>query len=94
VAAAVVQRQTRLTAQRPTWLAQLRQELDAAGGVVAPGHSAPEAVAYITRLAQQKDTHLVVRWQSEILETLEVDDAWHQQGSTVHLLVLDGGNAT
>jgi len=93
VAEPVDQLQTRLAAQRPTWLAQLQQELDAAGGVVAPGHSAPEAVAYITRLAQQKDAHLVVRWQSEILETLEVDDALHQQGITVHLLVLDGGNA-
>ena len=94
MAESVVQLQTRLAAQHPTLLAQLQQELDAAGGVVAPGHSAPEAVAYITRLAQQKDTHLVVRWQSEILETLEVDDARHQQGSTIHLLVLDGGNAT
>src|SRR5712691_4919036 len=50
-------------------------------------------VAYITRLAQQKDAHLVVRWQSESWETLAVDDALHQQGSTVHLLVLDSGNA-
>jgi len=47
-------------------------------------HSGPAAVAYITRLAQQKDAHLVVRWQSEILETLEVDEALHQQGITVH----------
>jgi hypothetical protein len=71
VAEPVDQLQTRLAAQRPTLLAQLQQEWDAAGGVVAPGHSAPQTVAYITRLAQQKDTYLVVRWQSEIWETLQ-----------------------
>ena len=54
-------------------------------------HSAPEAVAYITHLAQQKDAHLVVRWQSELLEALEVDDALHQQGITVRTTALPPG---
>src|SRR5262245_32484817 len=88
VAAAAAQLQTHLAVQRPTLIAQVQQELDAAGGVVARVHSAPEAVAYITHLAQQKDAHLVVRWQSELLEALEVDDALHQQGSTVHTTAL------
>jgi L-lactate utilization protein LutC len=88
VAEAAAQLQTRLAAQRPTLLAQVQQELEAAGGVVAHVHSAPEAVAYITRLAQQKNAHLVVRWQSDLLEALEVDAALHQQGITVHTSAL------
>lgn len=88
---ATAQLQTRLAAQRPVLLVQLQQELEAAGGVVAHVHSAPEAVAYITRLAQQKDVHLVVRWQSKLLETLEVDEALHQQGITVHTTALPSG---
>jgi L-lactate dehydrogenase complex protein LldG len=88
VAEAAAQLQTRLAAQRPTLLAQVQQELEAAGGVVAHMHSAPEAVAYITHLAQQKDARLVVRWQSELLEALEVDDALHQQGITVRTTAL------
>jgi L-lactate dehydrogenase complex protein LldG len=91
VAEAAAQLQTRLAAQRPALIAQVQQELDAAGGVVAHMHSAPEAVAYITRLAQQKDAHLVVRWQSELLEALEVDAALHQQGITVHTTALPPG---
>ena len=85
------QLQTRLAAQRPTLLAQVQQELDAVGGAVAHVHSAPEAVAYITRLAQQKDAHLVVRWQSELLDALEVDAALYQQGITVHTTALPPG---
>ena len=75
MAEAAAQLQTRLAVQRPALLAQVQQELEAAGGVVAHVHSAPEAVAYITQLAQQKAAHLVVRWQSELLEALEVDAA-------------------
>src|SRR5262249_33558001 len=88
VAEAAAQLQTRLAAQRPALLAQVQQELDAVGGVVAHVHSAPEAVAYITRLAQQKDAHLVVRWQSELLEAPEVDAALHQQCITVQTTAL------
>src|SRR5262244_2815512 len=84
MAEAATQLQTRLAAQRPALLAQVQQELDAAGGIVAHVHSTPEAVAHVTHLAQQKDAHLVVRWQSDLLEALEVDAALHQQGITVH----------
>jgi L-lactate dehydrogenase complex protein LldG len=72
-------------------MAQVQQELEAAGGVVAHVHSAPEAVAYITHLAQQKNAHLVVRWQSDRLEALEVVAALHQQGITVHTTALPPG---
>lgn len=78
----------RLAAQRPALVALVQQELDAAGGVVAHVHSAAEAVAYVTRLAQEKDASLVVRWQSEFLDTLEVDAALHQQGVTVRATTL------
>ena len=91
VAEATAQLQMRLAAQRPALIAQVQQELDAVGGVVAHVHSAPEAVAYITRLAQQKDAHLVVRWQSDLLEALEVDAALHQQGITVQITALPPG---
>ena len=91
VGEAVAQLQTRLAAQRPALMAQVQQELEAAGGVVAHVHSAPEAVGYITHLAQQKDAHLVVRWQSDLLEALEVDAALYQQGITVHTTALPPG---
>jgi L-lactate dehydrogenase complex protein LldG len=90
---AAAQLQTRLATQRPALIAQVQQELDAVGGAVAHVHSAPEAVAYITHLAQQKDAHLVVRWQSELLEALEVDAALHQQGVTVHTTAFPPGIA-
>ena len=93
VVEATAQLQTRLAAQRPALIAQVQQELDGAGGVVAQVHSAPEAVAYITHLAQQKDAHLVVRWQSDLLEVLEVDAALHQQGITVQTTALPPGIA-
>src|SRR5215470_1893349 len=93
VAEAAVQLQMRLAAQRPALIAQVQQELDAVGGVVAHVHSVSEVVAYITRLAQQKDAHLVVRWQSELLEALEVDAALHQQGITVQTTALPPGTA-
>ena len=88
LAESMAQLQTRLAAQRPALLAQLQQELQAAGGAVAHVHSASEAVAYITRLAQQKDAHLVVRWQSDLLETLEVDATLQQHGVTVYSTTL------
>src|SRR5262249_5245110 len=80
--------QTRLVAQRPALVAQLQQELDAVGGVVAHVHSAAEAVTYVTRLAQEKDASLVVRWQSDLLDTLEIDAALQQQGVAVHATTL------
>jgi L-lactate utilization protein LutC len=87
-AVATADLQTHLAAQRPTLVAQLQQELNAVGGVVAHVHSAAEAVAYVTRLAQEKDATLVVRWQSDLLDTLEVDAALQQQGVTVHATTL------
>jgi len=86
--AAAADLQAHLATQRPTLVTQLQQELDAVGGVVAPVHSAAEAVAYVTRLAREKDTTLVVRWHSDLLDTLEVDAALHQQGVTVHATTL------
>ena len=87
-AAATADLQTLVAAQRPALVAQLQQELDAVGGVVAHVHSAAEAVAYVTRLAQEKDATLVVRWQSDLLDTLEVDAALQQQGIAVHATAL------
>lgn len=89
--AATTNLQTRLAAQRPALVAQLQQELDAVGGMVAHVHSAAEAVAYVTRLAQEKDATLVVRWQSDLLDTLEVDAALQQQGVAVHATALPAG---
>jgi L-lactate dehydrogenase complex protein LldG len=51
-------------------------------------------MAYITRLAQQKDAHLVVRWQSDLLEALEVDAAMQQHGVTVYTTALPPGAAS
>ena len=87
-AAATANLQTLVATQRPALVAQLQQELGAVGGVVAHVHSAAEAVGYVTRLAQEKDATLVVRWQSDLLDTLEVDAALHQQGVAVHATTL------
>jgi L-lactate dehydrogenase complex protein LldG len=62
--------------------------------VVAHVHSATEAVAYVTRLAQEKDANLVVRWQSDLLEALEVDAALQQHGVTVHATTLPTDTAS
>jgi len=51
-------------------------------------------MAYITRLAQQKDAHLVVRWQSALLEALEVNAALQQHGVTVYTTALPPGAAS
>jgi len=51
-------------------------------------------MAYLTRLAQQKDAHLVVRWQSDLLEALEVDAALQQHGVTVYTTALPPGAAS
>jgi L-lactate dehydrogenase complex protein LldG len=85
---ATAQMQMRLAAQRPALIAQLLQELEAVGGTAVHVHAASEAVAYITHLAQQKDAHLVVRWQSDLLEALEVDAALQQQGIAVYTTTL------
>jgi L-lactate dehydrogenase complex protein LldG len=83
-AAAVEAWRARLAAQRPALVARVQQELEAVGGMMALVGSPAEATRYVTRLAQAKGATLMVRWQSELLETLEVDAALHQQGVTVH----------
>lgn len=82
---------TRLAAQRPALVAQLQHELAAVGGAVVHVPSAAEAVAYVARLAQEKSATLVVRWQSDLLDTLEVDAALQQQGVAVHATTLPPG---
>jgi L-lactate dehydrogenase complex protein LldG len=69
-------------------VARLQQELVAVGGSVAGVASAVEAQRYITQLAQEKGVELVVRWQSALLETLEIDAALRQQGITIHTAAL------
>ena len=92
-AAAMASLPARLTTQRPALLAQLQQELGAVGGVVGHVHSAAAAVEYVTRLARDKDARLVVRWQSELLATLEVDAALQRQGVTVYATTASAGAA-
>jgi len=91
IAEATAHVQTCLAAQRSALVAQLQQELSAVGGVVAHVHAAAEAVAYVTRLAQEKNATLVVRWQSDLLDTLEVDAALQQRGVAVHATTLPPG---
>jgi L-lactate dehydrogenase complex protein LldG len=74
--------------QRAELVARLQQELVAVGGSVACVASAVEAQQYITRLAQAKGVELVVRWQSALLEALEIDAALQQQGITIHTTAL------
>jgi L-lactate dehydrogenase complex protein LldG len=71
--------------QRAALISQLQQQLTAVGGVVTCVASVAEATDYVTRLAQEKHATTVVRWQSEILQDLEVDAALHQQGIAVHV---------
>jgi L-lactate dehydrogenase complex protein LldG len=85
IQSAVEALQVRLARQRPALLAQLQQELSAAGGVVVCVPSAAEATAYIGRLAQDKNASLVVRWPSELLQALEVDAALQAHGVSVHI---------
>lgn len=75
----------RLARQRPALMTQLQQELSAVGGVVVCVPSAAEATAYISRLAQEKNASLVVRWPSELLQALEVDAALQTHGIVVHV---------
>jgi L-lactate dehydrogenase complex protein LldG len=86
--------QARLTRQRQGLVTQLRQELTAAGGVVTCVASAAEATAYICRLAQEKNASLMVRWQSELLQTLEVDATLRAQGVSVHVAEAPAGAMT
>ena len=64
--------------------ARLQRELESVGGSVARVKHAAEATQYITRLAQEKGAEVVVRWQSDLLDTLEIDDALQAGGANVH----------
>lgn len=85
---AVTALQERLAEQRPALISKIQQELPAVNGDVAYLPSPAEAVQYVTRLAQEKQAQMVVRWQSELLDALEVDAALRQQGVTVHTTAL------
>jgi L-lactate dehydrogenase complex protein LldG len=76
--------QAKLRPQRHTLKTQLLEQLSDVGGIVACMSSVAEATAYIIRVAQEKGASSVVRWQSDMLQTLEVDSALHQHGITVH----------
>ena len=64
--------------------ARLQRELEGVGGSVARVKHVAEAAQYITRLAEEKGAEVVVRWQSDLLDTLEIDDALHAGGADVH----------
>lgn len=82
--------QQRLAEQRPMLIQRLQQELPAVSGAVAVLHSPAEVTQYITHLAQEKQASLVVRWQSALLERLEIDAALQQQGVTTHTAAVPG----
>ena len=63
---------------------RLQRELEGVGGSVARVQHAAEATEYITRLAEEKGAEVVVRWQSDLLDTLEIDDALAAGGTNVH----------
>lgn len=79
--------QARLAAQRPALIARVQDELTAVSGVVAQVQSIAAATQYVARLAQDKGAECVVRWQSPLLDLLEVDAALQQQGVAVHTTV-------
>ena len=63
---------------------RLQKELEGVGGRVARVRHAAEAARYVTRLAEEKGAEVVVRWQSDLLDMLEIDDALQAAGSEVH----------
>lgn len=64
--------------------ARLQRELEGVGGSVARVKHVAEAAQYVTRLAKEKGAEVVVRWQSDLLDTLEIDDALKAGGASVH----------
>jgi hypothetical protein len=63
----------RLQEQRQQLVARLQEELSAVGGKVVRVQSVAEATQYVTQLALDLDASLIVRWQSDILDALEID---------------------
>lgn len=76
---------TRLQEQRQPLVARLQEELSAVGGKVVRVQSVAEATQYVTQLAQDLDASLIVRWQSDVLDALEIDASLVQAGIDVHL---------
>jgi L-lactate dehydrogenase complex protein LldG len=75
----------RLRTQRAALVARLQDELRAVGGQVVRVASVAEATAYVTQLAREYEANLVVRWEDELLEMLEVDAALQAQGVDVSM---------
>ena len=75
---------TSLVAEGEDLAARLQRELEGVGGSVVRVKHAAEAAQYITRLAEEKGAEVVVRWQSDLLDTLEIDDALQAGGANVH----------
>jgi L-lactate dehydrogenase complex protein LldG len=73
----------RLRHQRAALVARLQDELRAVGGQVTQVKSVAEASQYITQLACEYKADLVVRWEDDLLEMLEVDAALQEQGVEV-----------
>ena len=73
-----------LVAEGEDLAARLQRELEGIGGSVARVKHVAEAAQYVTRLAQEKGAEVVVRWQSDLLDTLEIDDALQAGGANVH----------
>ncbi|PON14321.1 hypothetical protein C2W62_29705 [Candidatus Entotheonella serta] len=75
----------RLRGQRAALVTRLQDELRAVGGQVVRVELVAEATQYVTRLAREYEADLVVRWENNLLEMLEVDDALQQQGVDVEV---------
>jgi L-lactate dehydrogenase complex protein LldG len=77
--------QARLQVQRQQLVARLQEELSAVGGKVVRVQSVAEATQYVTQLALDLEARLIVRWQSDVLDALEIDTSLAQAGIDVHL---------
>ena len=73
----------RVTLDHLALVERLQTELAAVGGKALCVPSVAEATRYITELAQEKEATLAVRWQSDVLDALEIDAAMRQQGVEV-----------
>ena len=73
-----------LVAEGEDLAARLQRELEGVGGSVARVKHVAEAAQYVTRLAKEKGAEVVVRWQSDLLDTLEINDALQAGGASVH----------
>ena len=81
-----------LVAEGEDLAARLQRELEGIGGSVARVKHVAEAAQYVTNLAKEKGAEVVVRWQSDLLDTLEIDDALQAGGANVHTAAPTGGD--